>query len=393
MTTTTTSRNKHKNHRQKTSNDIETYKPGLTKEEKAKRHRKAVSLHYTTHPEVRERRRLQAVQRRTDAKLKKRRWDPPRERRRKPSSHMDDVGSIGSIAAGASVLNQNDFEGSIIPPPLTSCSADFERVPSGGGSRTSAEQIACDALAALAEGVAGAVLEEQAFTNSAAGESQDSLHFRILALADQLDSDGSDLDRVGRFSTPPRDSMSPKNWRLRQSSNNCARKNSLLEEINRLSSIRSSSVADFARDDRTIQYPVPQGITSLPAGVTPLSQVQQIQLRITGSVGKLSPVQAAQLQVAKLNSGTLSAPTTDDAIRWKTPPDKNSKSGRLAAWQVGVLKAKRRARRAGYTDATEVLQVSSSTTGSISNNVFNIEWGGALQAVYYDEPKEYASGE
>ncbi|KAJ7147713.1 hypothetical protein C8R43DRAFT_953070 [Mycena crocata] len=331
MTTTAGTRRKRKPARRKPPDDSNAYRPGLTHEEKAAQHRKAQSIYYAGNPAARERRRLQAAERRTASKLKKRRWDPP-PKPPKPSC-SDSVHPAGSVSGQG---GSDDRESSAVQP------SNLEGLPSAarGESPTSDEQIACVALAKLAEGAAGR------------SESSASAHFRILSIANQL---------LSSHDTPSVDSVLHR--QMRESSDECdfGRGPSLLEKIDRLSSGWSASSAAFA-DDRTTKYPTPQGITSLPAGVTPLTNIQEISLRVTGWVGALTPVQAAQLEVAKLNSGTLTRPTSEDAKQWGGSEHGRqtliewSGSRRLVEWHLGVLRAKRWARKAGHTCAAEVLE-------------------------------------
>ncbi|KAJ7227793.1 hypothetical protein C8J57DRAFT_1534863 [Mycena rebaudengoi] len=70
---------KKKNCRKKDPDDAGTYHPRLNPEEKALNHRKASAAHYKRNiTELREKKRIQVAARRAAAKLRKRRWDPPR---------------------------------------------------------------------------------------------------------------------------------------------------------------------------------------------------------------------------------------------------------------------------------------------------------------------------
>ncbi|KAJ7113723.1 hypothetical protein C8R43DRAFT_961506 [Mycena crocata] len=360
MTQTATSGNKRKNIRRKPPDDSGTYRPGLTEEEKTLRHRKAQSSRLNStirSADVREVRRVQAAERRIKAKLKKRRWDPPAA---KPWNAAAGFQSVHEEEDSPSVGNVDNRDVSSVPVLATSSSGADKAVPARGESPTFAEKIACDALASLAEGVAASVLDGML---SGGNGSLDSAHFGILAMADQLSSQESDFNlperglHVNRFSTPSSDSLSPTFRRHQESSAEC--NCGWAAEINSLR-YRSGSVPAFPLEDRAIQYRMPNGITALPAGVTPLSQMQEISLRVTGSVGELTPVQAAQIQVAKLNSGKLTPHAPDDAILWLSGGRQSLRewagTRRMVTWHTGVLKAKRRARKAGYTDAAEVLQ-------------------------------------
>ncbi|KAJ6601125.1 hypothetical protein DFH09DRAFT_1069802 [Mycena vulgaris] len=67
----------------KTLEESSTYKPRLSKEEKAKRARSAVAAHYRNNPEMREKKKMQMREAHTAKKLAKRKWDPPK----RPKEH------------------------------------------------------------------------------------------------------------------------------------------------------------------------------------------------------------------------------------------------------------------------------------------------------------------
>ncbi|KAJ7261849.1 hypothetical protein C8J57DRAFT_459014 [Mycena rebaudengoi] len=74
---------KRKNNRKKLPDDHSTYQPRLNTEEQAANHRKASAGYYKRNiAEIREKRRIQVAERRAAAKLRKRRWDPPKRSKR-----------------------------------------------------------------------------------------------------------------------------------------------------------------------------------------------------------------------------------------------------------------------------------------------------------------------
>lgn len=93
---------------------------------------------------------------------------------------------------------------------------------------------------------------------------------------------------------------------------------------------------------------------NLPTGVTPLSRVRALKQYYTGDVGALSAVQSAQILVAETNAGKLTVPTPAEKMTWTacTPPTWNfltyNEGCAVNAWKVGVLRAGRAARIAGY---------------------------------------------
>ncbi|KAJ7276909.1 hypothetical protein C8J57DRAFT_1223621 [Mycena rebaudengoi] len=106
-------KNCHKRH----PDDAGTYRPRLNAEEKAANHRKASAAHYKRNiTEIREKNRIQVAARRAAAKLRKRRWDPPR-----PSKDAEDV-----------VASDGD-EDSLVAPPLESTGSQLFLAGSSSG--------------------------------------------------------------------------------------------------------------------------------------------------------------------------------------------------------------------------------------------------------------------
>ncbi|KAJ7262600.1 hypothetical protein C8J57DRAFT_1231963 [Mycena rebaudengoi] len=106
-------KNCHKRH----PDDAGTYRPRLNAEEKAANHRKASAAHYKRNiTEIREKNRIQVAARRAAAKLRKRRWDPPR-----PSKDAEDV-----------VVSDGD-EDSLVAPPLESTGSQLFLAGSSSG--------------------------------------------------------------------------------------------------------------------------------------------------------------------------------------------------------------------------------------------------------------------
>ncbi|KAJ6467201.1 hypothetical protein C8R47DRAFT_1078762 [Mycena vitilis] len=64
---------------------------------------------------------------------------------------------------------------------------------------------------------------------------------------------------------------------------------------------------------------------NLPAGVTTLSRVQEIEVRIAGYVTTLTPVQSAQVFVADLNASELTPPTAAEVLQWGVRPGLRSR--------------------------------------------------------------------
>ncbi|KAJ7023218.1 hypothetical protein C8F04DRAFT_1193679 [Mycena alexandri] len=94
--------------------------------------------------------------------------------------------------------------------------------------------------------------------------------------------------------------------------------------------------------------------TELPPSVAPLTATQAESLRATGAIGLLTPVQAAQMQVATLNARELTPPTTSEAAAWLYQRCAanwgvldHTRGFEIIRWRTGILKAERRARLAG----------------------------------------------
>ncbi|KAJ7829133.1 hypothetical protein B0H13DRAFT_1916656 [Mycena leptocephala] len=83
-------------HRKKlASKDSQSYRPTLTKTEKAEKQRKASAESYAWHKnEIREQRRIAAAEKREARKLSKRRWDPLRQTPKQPLPVAVDAGAI-----------------------------------------------------------------------------------------------------------------------------------------------------------------------------------------------------------------------------------------------------------------------------------------------------------
>ncbi|KAJ7808102.1 hypothetical protein B0H13DRAFT_2385973 [Mycena leptocephala] len=183
------------------------------------------------------------------------------------------------------------------------------------GSPTPDERIACTALAELAQGPM------------------------------QFDADKS----------PTACQKSPHLCRL------CSLKGLVLERAMQLTSTEASGVRfppQFFLEDGPVVLASRTG--KLPAGVTPLSRVQELKLHYTGNVGQLTPVQSAQILVAKTNAGTLTRPTLAERMAWHVEPIISwdylsseasyisySQGCAMNAWRLEVCKAVRRAYLAG----------------------------------------------
>ncbi|KAJ6573278.1 hypothetical protein B0H10DRAFT_1964152 [Mycena sp. CBHHK59/15] len=61
-----------------TSQSSNKYRPRLSEDQKAENHRKASAKYYSRNPDLREKRRIQAAQKRAELKARRRRWDPPK---------------------------------------------------------------------------------------------------------------------------------------------------------------------------------------------------------------------------------------------------------------------------------------------------------------------------
>ncbi|KAJ7112732.1 hypothetical protein C8R44DRAFT_741804 [Mycena epipterygia] len=143
-------------------------------EEQTERNRQAYQRYYESHPEIREKKRLQMAERRAAAKAAKRRWDPPKKKKSVLVEPEEAHSNPDSPAfCDADVLNATNLRAlSRTPDPLRarnsiSGARDTGRTP----SRMTTEDLGVLALAAEC---AGAALEDD-------GDS-------ILALANQLSS-------------------------------------------------------------------------------------------------------------------------------------------------------------------------------------------------------------
>ncbi|KAJ6452901.1 hypothetical protein DFH09DRAFT_1351458 [Mycena vulgaris] len=160
------------------------YKPQLSAEEKASRHRQAVRESYARKPEVRERRRIEMAEKRAAIKANRRRWDKPKPThvvQEDPTTNFDCQGEEsdlpnrgGSTSAEGEVLlarsDCEDIRGERVTP-LSDGSVARARTSSQVGrtgadvleekerareshdgavnSPTSAERVAIEALTAL----------------------------------------------------------------------------------------------------------------------------------------------------------------------------------------------------------------------------------------------------
>ncbi|KAJ7150173.1 hypothetical protein C8R43DRAFT_951716 [Mycena crocata] len=305
MVKTTSSGNKHKNRRSKASIDSKTYRPGLDDEEKLRRHRKAQSKYYAGNPNVPVRRLEKAAENREAAKLKKRRWDRPKQKATVPPS------------VAASQVSGERFS---FKHPRAHNSSDMNAAVGTAASPTSEEVMASHALAQLAGGVAAHVLQD----DDDAGE-----HF-------------------GRFQVQGR--FAEVHWRA-------GSVDSILEMAKQLSSV------DYIRS-RAVAYKhaqIPVRRTGLPPAVAPLTRVQEAHLQITGEIGPLTGVQAAQMEVAKLSCpGVFVAATPEDAVKWRTPgtivtdlwdaSDWTKKETGISQWRRRVHRQVQKARLLCETD-------------------------------------------
>ncbi|KAJ7506970.1 hypothetical protein B0H11DRAFT_1902979 [Mycena galericulata] len=165
------------------------YRPKLTAQEKALNHRIASAKHYARNPEIRERRRIQAAEKRAAIKLNRRRRDPPKKFKAVESGNGEPPAEVKADDCPSRNENEadyNDYDLSShskpVPSPTTHSSGRVQRSKASeevdrgtAPSPTPDERIASQALAALATGVAFSVL-------SPIADSIDS----ILDMANQL---------------------------------------------------------------------------------------------------------------------------------------------------------------------------------------------------------------
>ncbi|KAJ6536212.1 hypothetical protein B0H19DRAFT_1271002 [Mycena capillaripes] len=309
----TKSRKKNpQNIRRNAAHDTQTYSPRLGKEEKAQRRRKAQAEYRAWNPDIREKQRIQAAERRAAVKAGRRRWDPPPPS--KMISHtMVPASEMQSQEAGDGVSDIHSFLDPRARSDLTFFVAEREvsQEPAAGtsDSPTPDERLACSALTELAQGV----------TPSALSQHDNQLCFWM----DSGIWPGARIPTLqGIHSRDP-----------------------ILEMAMQLSSIESGQTPlhfppDFLLGDGPVSAAARAG--RLPAGAASLSRVQELKLLFTG-----------QIWVAETNAGKLTVPTHVEKQQWATwtPPTWDlltyGQGYAINAWQVQVCKAGRAARLAG----------------------------------------------
>ncbi|KAJ7133264.1 hypothetical protein C8R44DRAFT_730444 [Mycena epipterygia] len=292
-----TSMPKRKSRRKVDPDPSENYSPRLSKEQKAVNHRKASAEYYARNPQIREKRRVQAAEKRAGVKLKRRRWDPPKKNRGSTISPEPEdgagtksgIGDAAPVEENLRVIALTGGSSGISHPGLNFASEDPRVAETEGfinagreyvdtssalgavvggsaASPTSDERLVIDALATLANGVAVAGLGN----TDAVDQHSDS----ILHLADRLSSLESSVAALPVGEAP----------------------NAFTDPLQR---------ADLG---------------CLPSGVTPLTRMQEMNLRITGSVGSFTQVQVAQINVAKLNAREFVPATREEATQCRVAP-------------------------------------------------------------------------
>ncbi|KAJ6467492.1 hypothetical protein C8R47DRAFT_1078615 [Mycena vitilis] len=246
MTTKARARKKKPVRRTGTQGD-EAFRPGLTKEEKVVAHRKAQAKYRARNPDIRERQRVQAAERRAAAKAQRRRWDPAKAHKALAESR-DGGGEHERLITANSSLDSERQQ---------------SRMPDVGttGSPSPEEQIAALALAELA----------------GAGSDRESVQ------KGGMQRKSLDLVVQAPLHFPPH----------------------------------------FSPGDGPLSLAAQAG--NLPAGVTALSRVQEIEVRIAGYVTTLTPVQSAQVFVADLNASELTPPTAAEVLQWGVRPGLRSR--------------------------------------------------------------------
>ncbi|KAJ7881648.1 hypothetical protein B0H13DRAFT_2345091 [Mycena leptocephala] len=302
----------------KPPHESQTYVPGLS-EEKARKHRKAQAAYRARNPQIREKQRVQAAERRAALKASRRRWDPPKRPQAISQVQEDIAACTEDPRPGPAASNTFSFQDHRARDGLSFPGSELEdsERPAAGttGSPTPDERIACTALAELAQGPM------------------------------QFDADKS----------PTACQKSP------TFAGSVHSKDSVLERAMQLTSTEASGVRfppKFFLEDGPVALASRTG--KLPAGVTPLSRVQELKLHYTGNVGQLTPVQSAQILVAKTNAGTLIRPTLAERMAWRVEPTISwdylsseasyisySQGCAMNAWRLEVCKAVRRAYLAG----------------------------------------------
>ncbi|KAJ7122605.1 hypothetical protein C8R43DRAFT_959312 [Mycena crocata] len=255
----------------------------LEDEEKLRRHRKAQSKYYAGNPEIRVRRLEQAAGRKEAAKLKKRRWDRPKQKAPAPASVAASQVSGDFERFSFKDPRAHSYSRMTEEAPVPMDSSDQNAAVGTGASPTSEEFMASHALAQLAGGVAAHVLQDDGDAGENLGRPQ--LEFVEVHVNENAVDD----------------------WRARSV-------DSILEMANQLTSVESHVVTN-----KHAKIPLAVRWAELPPAVSPLTRVQEAHLQITGEIGPLTAVQAAQLEVAKLSSSVFLAATPDDAVKWRTP--------------------------------------------------------------------------
>ncbi|KAJ7114169.1 hypothetical protein C8R43DRAFT_961409 [Mycena crocata] len=362
MVKSASSGNKHKKH---PPNDSKTFRIGLETEEKVLRHRKAQSEYYARNPDARVRRRERAAEARAAAKLKKRRWDPPKAKRMPPLSISEGRASVGrskcsgeQIATASSTFKDDPFDfqdprahtDSGMDVGEHAVASDVDAVVGTAASPTSEEFLALSALAQLAEGVVSHVLQDaKPEDNTAQYREVRAVFVSFLSIYRWRYL----MDNYNRENEVQVNENTIDDWRA-------GSVDSILEMANQLSSHKSDAAhaaayqaAHAITTDSKLPLAVQRG--ELPPGVAPLNRVQEMALAISGHIGHLSTVQAAQLEVTKVNSGELSLPSPDDGLNWSRRPrltidqwprcDWTKKEVAISCWRTTVGNAVEKSRR------------------------------------------------
>ncbi|KAJ7169285.1 hypothetical protein C8R43DRAFT_945231 [Mycena crocata] len=264
---------------------------------------------------------------RTAAKLKKRQWDPAKKLQAAASAGAESSNSAAfEMAASEGMDDTFQFR----DPRAESDGVAPEECPAVDHEGTS-DLNALHALAQLAHGAESSALQS---TVIGKGEASSGL-VEVESAEFRVNENPIDDWRAGSLSSGDF---------------------SILEKANQLSSHGSDEYPYLHAPQRS---PIPLAVRhgNLPSGVTPLNGLQSLALRITGDIGPLTVVQAAQIQVAERNSGTLTPPTPDDASRWRVRgtfvtdlwsySDLTRKEVATGRWRSNVFSALRRARLAG----------------------------------------------
>ncbi|KAJ7130021.1 hypothetical protein C8R43DRAFT_957229 [Mycena crocata] len=302
---------------------------------------------HATTLEVQVRRREQAAGRLAAAKALKRRWDPSKEARKLRTSSAGSAAydqvqcQVLSHASGELSDDGFTFKDPRAQSELGKHSSVFDH---GGGSDlnaavgttaspTSDEFLAIHALTQLAEGGAAHILKDTRL--------DEPLGLKVVTGLVEV----QDQPTGFKVDENPID-----DWRADSSGDT-----SILEKANQLGSLEWEGYPYLPARNSNIPLAVRR--SKLPPGVTPLNRLQEVALRITGDVGPVTVVQAAQIEVAELNSGELSTPTPEDVANWRVPgrlvstlwswQDLTKKEIAMGQWRVAVCKAIRRARLAG----------------------------------------------